>query len=335
MNSPSQAPGRVPAATGAPAPARRRRGVRTLTPRDRIVAAVLLGIPLLLDLALVWFPAAGTTLLSFTRWNGVGSLHADPCDPKLPSVLNNGCLYGIQNYHQAATVSPEFWPAVRHNLIWLAVFVVIATPLGMLFAVLLDRGLRGSRMYQSILFLPVMLSLALVGIIWEFMYSQNYGLINVVLGRTGDGDAIDWLGDPHLNLWAVLTEATWRQSGYVMVLYLAGLKAVDPTLREAAVIDGANAWQTFRRVVFPVMRPVNIVIMVVTVIESLRAFDLVYITNKGINGLELLSVLVTSNIVGETQRVGFGSALGVVLLAISLVPITVFLHQTFRREDTP
>ena len=73
-------------ATGAPAPARRRRGVRTLTPRDRIVAAVLLGIPLLLDLALVWFPAAGTTLLSFTRWNGVGSLHADPCDPKLPST---------------------------------------------------------------------------------------------------------------------------------------------------------------------------------------------------------------------------------------------------------
>ena len=74
-------------------------------------------------------------------------------------------------------------------------------------------------------------------------------------------------------------------------------------------MDGAGAWQTFWKVVFPVMRPINIVVLVVTVIESLRAFDLVYITNKGINGLELLSVLVTSNIVGETQRVGFGSAL--------------------------
>ncbi len=188
-------------------------------------------------------------------------------------------------------------------------------------------------MYQSILFLPVMLSLALVGIIWEFMYSQNFGLINTVIGRNHDTNAIDWLGDPHLNLWAVLVEATWRQAGYVMVLYLAGLKAVDPTLREAALVDGANAWQTFWRVVFPVMRPINIVIMVVTVIESLRAFDLVYITNKGINGLELLSVLVTSNIVGETQRVGFGSALGVVLLVISLVPISIFLYQTFRREE--
>ena len=321
----------VPAA--APVKARRRRGLRRLSGRDRVVVALLLGIPLLLDLAFVWFPALATVFLSFTKWNGVGSLHTKTCLPNVPSILNNGCLYGIQNYHQAVTIYPEFWPAVRHNLIWLAVFVLFATPLGMLFAVLIDRGIKGSRMYQSILFLPVMLSLALIGIIWEFMYSQNLGLINTVIGRNGNSNAIDWLGNPHLNLWAVLVEATWRQAGYVMVLYLAGLKAVDPTLREAAVVDGANAWQTFWRVVFPVMRPINVVIMVVTVIESLRAFDLVYITNKGINGLELLSVLVTSNIVGETQRVGFGSALGVVLLVISLVPICIFLFQTFRRES--
>ena len=320
--------------TGAAAPVRRRRrgGLRRLSGRDRVVVALLLGIPLLLDLAFVWAPALATVLLSFTKWNGVGSLSGKACLPNVPSILNNGCLYGVQNYHQAATIYPEFWPAVRHNLIWLAVFIFVATPLGMLFAVLIDRGIKGSRMYQSILFLPVMLSLALIGIIWEFMYSQNLGLINTVIGRNGNSNAIDWLGNPHLNLWAVLVEATWRQAGYVMVLYLAGLKAVDPTLREAALVDGANAWQTFWRVVFPVMKPINIVIMVVTVIESLRAFDLVYITNKGVNGLELLSVLVTSNIVGETQRVGFGSALGVVLLVISLVPISIFLYQTFRRE---
>ncbi len=314
---------------------RRRRRLRSLTRRDRFVIAAMLLVPLLLDLAFVWFPALATVLLSFTRWNGVGGLHTSACIPNMPSILDNGCLFGVQNYHQAATIYPEFWPAVRHNLIWLAVFIGFATPLGMLFAVVIDRGIKNSRMYQSILFLPVMLSLALIGIIWEFMYSQNYGLINTVLGRTSNSNAIDWLGDPHLNLWAVLVEATWRQAGYVMVLYLAGLKAVDPSLREAALIDGANQWQTFWRVVFPVMKPINIVILVVTVIESLRAFDLVYITNKGINGLELLSVLVTSNIVGETQRVGFGSALGVVLLVISLVPISIFLYNTFRREDAP
>jgi multiple sugar transport system permease protein len=205
----------------------------------------------------------------------------------------------------------------------------------MLFAVILDRGIRGSRIYQSVLFLPVMLSLALIGILWEFVYSPDVGLINTVIGHNHPDNLISWLGNPHLNLWAILVEASWRQAGYVMILYLAGLKAVDPGLREAALVDGANTWQTFWRVVFPVLRPINVVILVVTVIESLRAFDLVYITSKGnpLRGLELLSISVTQNIVGETQRIGFGSTLGVVLLVISLVPISIFLYQVFRREE--
>jgi multiple sugar transport system permease protein len=313
---------------------RRRRRVRTLTGKDKIVLCLMLGIPVIVDLVFIWGPALTSVGLSFFRWSGVGGLHAKACIPNVPSILSNGCVFGVQNYHQAFTVDPSFWPAVRHNVIWLLVFFFFATPLGILFAVILDRKMRGSRIYQSLLFLPVMLSLALIGLVWEFVYSQNYGLINTIIGRNGNSNAIDWLGNPHLNLWAVMLEACWRQAGYVMVLYLAGLKAVDPSLREAALVDGASAWQTFWRVVFPVMKPINIVVLVVTVIESLRAFDLVYITNKGVNGLELLSVLVTSNILGETERIGYGSAIGVVLLVISLVPITIFLYQTFRREET-
>jgi len=316
---------------------RRRRRLSRLTRRDKLVAALLLGIPLLLDLAFVWLPAFASVLLSFTKWTGVGGVHLKACSntATLPGIPQPGCLYGVQNYHQAFTVYPDFWPAVRHNAIWLGVFIVVATPLGMLFAVIIDRGIRGSRIYQSVLFLPVMLSLALIGILWEFVYSSNYGLINTVIGRNGNNNLIDWLGNPHLNLWAILVEASWRQAGYVMILYLAGLKSVDPGLREAALVDGANTWQTFWRVVFPVLRPINVVILVVTVIESLRAFDLVYITSKGnpLRGLELLSVSVTQNIVGETQRIGFGSTLGVVLLVISLVPISIFLYQVFRREE--
>lgn len=299
---------------------RRRRGVRVLSRRDKVVLTLMLSVPILADLAFVWFPALASVLLSFTAWNGIGGIK---------SIKSNG----FENYHQIATNYPPFWPAVQHNVIWLVVFILLATPLGMLFAIVIDRGIRGSRFYQSVLFLPVMLSLALIGIIWELVYSSNYGLINTVIGRNGPDNLIDWLGNPKLNLWAVLVEASWRQAGYVMVLYLAGLKAVDPSLREAAVIDGANAWQTFWRVVFPVLRPINIVILVVTVIESLRAFDLVYITNGGNNGLELLSVLVTKNIIGEQTRIGFGSSLGVVLLVISLIPISIFLYQQFRREE--
>jgi multiple sugar transport system permease protein len=319
--------------TARPAISKRRRpGGHRLSRADVLVVIGMLAIPVLADLAFIWGPALTSVALSFFQWSGVGGVQLRSCRPST-FIPDNGCFFGVQNYHQAATVYPPFWPAVQHNVIWLLVFTFVATPIGMLFAVIIDRGIRGSRVYQTVLFLPVMLSLALIGIIWEFVYSPNYGLINTIIGHNTNANLIDWLGDPSLNLWAVLVEASWRQIGYVMILYLAGLKAVDPSLREAAVIDGANAWQSFWRVIFPAMRPINIVVLVVTVIESLRAFDLVYITNQGTNGLELLSSLITSNIVGEVSRIGFGSALGVVLLVISLVPISVFLYQTFGKRE--
>ena len=118
-----------------------------------------------------------------------------------------------------------------------------------------------------------------------------------------------------------------------MVLYLAGLKGVDPTLKEAAAIDGASSRQTFFRVVFPVLKPINIVILVVTIIEALRAFDIVYVINKGTNGLELLSILVTNNIIGEASRIGYGSAIAVILLIISLGIIIPYLFRTFRKDE--
>lgn len=278
---------------------------------------LMLGIPLLIDLAFIWGPAIASVFLSFTNAQGAKAVK----------------WVGGENYHFMATVDYEFWPAVRHNLLWLLVFIVIATRLGMLFAVLLDKGIKGTRVYQSIFFLPVMFSLALIGIIWQLMYSPDNGLINNILGKTGQGNEIDWLGNTHLNLWAVLIEATWRQAGYVMVLYLAGLKAVDPSLREAASLDGAGPWQMFWRVIFPTLRPINIVILVVTVIESLRAFDLVYVTNGGTNGLELLSAIITQQILGPANKIGYGSAIGVVLLVISLVPIVYFLTMQFRKEN--
>ena len=198
---------------------------------------------------------------------------------------------------------------------------------------LLDQNIRGSRIYQSVFFVPVMLSLPWSAIIWQLMYSRDKGLINNLLGTANGPNAIDWFGDSSVNIWAALVAATWRHAGYIMMLYLAGLKGIDPSLREAAAIDGANVRQTFFRVVFPAMRPINIIIIVITIIEALRAFDIVYIINRGTNGLELISALVIQNLVGEGQVIGVGSALAVMLLVVSLVPITFYLSRAFRRED--
>ena len=222
---------------------------------------------------------------------------------------------------------------MQHNVLWLVFLALIATPLGLLLAVLLDQNIRGSRIYQSIFFTPVMLSLALIGIIWQLFYNRDSGLLNFLLGTaghaaapsTGSATPASTSGPPSF-------AATWRHAGYVMILYLAGLKGVDPTLREAAQIDGANAVQTFFRVVFPAMRPVNVVIIVITVIESLRAFDIVYVINRGTNGLELISALVIQNLVGEGQVIGVGSALAVILLVISLIPITFYLSRAFGKD---
>jgi multiple sugar transport system permease protein/raffinose/stachyose/melibiose transport system permease protein len=306
---------------------RRRRGLSfgdritldRLTRRDKATLALMVGIPTLLCLGFIWLPTIFSVGLSFTNWRGINALTAEN-------------FVGIQNYVTLFTKYPAFWPAISHNVLWLLVLTFIATPIGIFFAVLLDREMRGSRVYQSAFFIPVVLSLAVVGFIWDQMYASQ-GVINSLLGTTRQDNVIDWLGNRNINIWAVLVAATWRHVGYIMVLYLSGLKSVDPTLREAAAIDGANQRQTFFRVIFPVMRPINVVIVVVTVIESLRAFDIVYIINKGKNGLELLSTLITNNSISEANLLGFGSAIAVVLLVISLVPIIIFLNRQFRHDS--
>ena len=292
----------------------RYRGIDQLNGVDRVVVALMIIIPTFLVVALVWFPAVGSVLLSFTNWNGIGS-------------ISSAKFIGLTNYQNVVSIYPPFWPAVQHNLIWLAVTFLIATPLGVFLAVLLDREMKGGRIYQTAFYLPVVLSLALIGFIWQLIYSKDQGLLNAVTGSS-----IDWYGDQRYNLGAALVASSWRQTGYIMLLYLAGLKGVDPSLREAAKVDGANERTTFFKIVFPVMRPINIIVLVVSVIESLRAFDLVWIINKGRNGLELISTLVTQNIVGEASRIGFGSALATFMLLISSVFIVIYLRIVMRDQ---
>jgi ABC-type sugar transport system permease subunit len=309
----------IAAGVGSGGVRRKARAVR-LSRRDRVALTIMAGVPALVVGALIWFPTIASIALSFTSWDGIGG-------------ISTAHWVGTRNYREIATIYPPFWPAVEHNAIWLGFLTFVATPFGLFLAYQLDKRIRGTRIYQSIFFLPVVLSFAIIGFIWQLVYSPTQGLINNLTGDPSHGHVIDWLGNPKLNLWAVLVAVGWRHVGYIMVLYLAGLKALDPTLREAAAIDGAGEWHAFRTVVFPALRPINIVIIVVTVIEALRAFDIVYIINRGRNGLELLSVLVTDNIIGEASRIGYGSAIAVILITISIIPIVVFIWNTNFKEN--
>ncbi|MEU4231533.1 sugar ABC transporter permease [Nonomuraea sp. NPDC026600] len=284
---------------------------RRYSARDVTILVIGLGVAIIVNVGLIWGPTLASIGLSGTSWNGIGPME----------------WVGGRNYVDLVNDYPPFWSAIRNNVLWLGFLGLVATPFGLFCAVLLDRRLKLSRVYQSALYTPVVLSLAVVGFIAQLVYSSDYGVLNVVTGLK-----VDWLGDRSINIWVVMVAAAWRHVGYVMIIYLAGLKAVDPALKEAAAIDGASEAQAFFRVVFPTLRPVNVIVLVITVIEALRAFDIVYAINKGRNGLELLSVLVTENIVGEASRIGFGSAIAVILLVITLGFIVVYLSQLFKED---
>jgi len=321
-----------------------------LTRKDKLVLAVMVGIPLIFDLILIWGSVLVDFFWSLTDWHGFGAMTGGG-----PSHQ----FVGLDNYTQLFSGTyPFFWTAVVHNIFWLAFLMFVATPLGILMAVILDSKVKGLVIYRTVFYIPVVLSLALIGIIWQLQYApdSNRGWIDGVLSWLGyshpvvfgidipfvkdipligqwcrDVSHTDWVGGP-LAIIPTVIAASWRHVGYITILYLAGLQAFDPTLREAAAIDGANARQTFFKVVFPVMKPINVVIVVITTIEALRAFDLAYITNGGRSPLELLSTLITNNAISESTRIGFGSAIAVVLAVVSLVPIVIFLVMTMREE---
>ena len=308
-----------PAAKVLPAKKKKKSGSHNFSGNDRVTLTAFVGFPTLLHILFVWVPAVCTILLSFTFWDGIGG-------------LKNIQWVGFTNYRQVFTLDQNLPIALRNNVLWLAVFAFVATPLGILLAYYIDKNLKGTQLYQTSFYLPLVISLAVTGIIWDNVFRTD-GVLNAILGNTNADTAVSWLGDPHKNIWVVLFIASWRHIGYIMLLYLAGMKSVDPSLREASAIDGATEWYTFRRVIIPSLRPVNVIIVVVTIIESLRAFDLVFILNRGTNGLQTLGVLVYDNIQGESTRIGWGSAYATLLFVICLGPIMVYLYQNFSKGN--
>ena len=291
------------------------RGRRFLSRNDRFTLAAFVGIPTLLQFIFLWIPALITILLSFTYWNGI----------RVTDIK----WAGLANYKNIFFGTPVFYEALKHNLIWLLWFTFIATPLGILLAYQIDRQIKGHKFYETVFYIPVVLSLAIIGIIWNFML-QPGGFVQGLMGRD-IGNAISIWGNYSINTYVIMGIASWRHIGYIMLLYLAGLKSVDPSLKEAAAIDGATEWQSFRKIILPTMRPVNVIIIVITIIESLRAFDLVYIIYGTSTGWPLLNILVFQNFAGQGISMK-GAAYAVILLVLCVGPIIGYLRVTFKED---
>jgi multiple sugar transport system permease protein len=294
---------------------------------DRWIVLAMVGIPTILHVGLVWIPTIASILLSFTDWKGIR--------------FSDLTWVGLKNYEQIFTVfQKNFFQALINNTVLLIFLFIGPTALGIFLAYLLDRDIRGTRFYQGIFFTPVVLSLAVVGFMWQsVIYSTENGLATQLFGH---GNPVDWIGNQSFaipfgdkygvswNFIAILVAIAWRHTGYIMVLYLAGLKGVDSSLREAAMLDGSNEWQTFRHVVFPSLKPINVVIAVITVIEALRAFDIIFVLNVP-RKTEVLSILTTNNLLGEGGgNVGRGSAYATILFILCVGFVIWYVTNHYR-----
>jgi len=319
------------------------------TPEQRVGAKTtnwspyfFLLIPILLYAMWVVIPTLYTFYLSTTNWDGVSNNPTMMHDP----FSNFSRLFGdkLMTFESAKEGAPRvlqifpaadrtFRIALTNNVRWLLVFITIPTTCGLALAMLLNTEMRFGRWYKISFYAPLVLSGPVIGLIWAWVYQPRAGLLNAALRAMGVESPPGWLGERDLAIWAIIFASVWRQVGYGMILYLAGLKNVDPSLVEAAVVDGAGRWTLFRKVIFPLLAPVTTIVLVVSVIDSLRSFDLVQIMTNG-GPAESSQVLANMmyNEAFQNYKMGYAAAIAVVIFAFSLVFIGIYLYRTLKDE---
>lgn len=286
--------------------------------RVPLVVWLMLLVPLVVEAFWVFWPAINSFSLSTLKWDGI-------------TPAEN---VGLRNYVDL-TRDPIFQTAAWNNVYWLLSFGTISVAGGLGLAVALNKPGPGVGIYRAAIYLPMVVSMAVTGLFWRVMY-QPEGPVNGALGLLGlDGLQRQWLADPDIALTAILVAAVWRQVGYVMVLYLAGLKGCDAALEEAASVDGANAWQRFWKIVMPQLSGVHTVVLAVTVIDSLRTFDIVWTMTRGgpYNSTQLLSTYMFQQAF-TSGNLGYASAIAVIIFVLAIGFIITYLIRQARAEDS-
>jgi ABC-type sugar transport system permease subunit len=239
---------------------------------------------------------------------------------------------GLKNYHDVVR-SGEFWTAFLHNTEWVA-FAAIPIVLGLVVALLLDgrRGRFGGQLYRVLFLVPYTLPVVVIGFVWSIIYEPNFGPLNAIAHDLGLGFlAQDWLGSTKLALPSLAIAADWPGIGLCMLLFLTGIAALDRSLNEAASVDGANSWQSFRHVTLPGLKNTINVVVLIIVIATLRVFDIDFVTTNGSpqGATQVLGTLIYKNTF-ENYDVGLGAAMAVVTTALILVWCGLYLRVRAR-----
>ncbi|MBX4867299.1 MULTISPECIES: carbohydrate ABC transporter permease [Rhizobium] len=294
--------------------------LRQSTHDPRAQALILLVPALAIYAVFALYPMLNVVILSFQKWNGL--------DP-------NRQFVGIANYSAIFTKDPVFWVAFRNTVIWTAMSLIFPPMVGLLLALSLNQKIFGRNGLRAIFYLPVIIAPIAVATMWKWMYDPFFGLFAQLLTSWGmQGWIKDWLGNRDIALYSVFVAYLWQTVGFSMVLFLAGLQNVSQTLVEAARIDGAGRWAVFKHVTLPALRPTITIVLVLSTISSLKAFDIVYgLTGGGpAQSTQMLALWAFTQAM-QIFDFGRGAAISVVLLLITMAVVIPYLRWTQKHEE--
>ncbi|WJY22170.1 MULTISPECIES: carbohydrate ABC transporter permease [Rhodobacterales] len=294
------------------------RDAQTWMQRNKmVVTPILFLLPGFLFFAVyVIIPIFQSFQISLYEWDGLGE----------------ATFVGARNYQELLT-DRNFEISLWNNLKWLALYL-LAIPAGLFIALFLNQTVVGIRLYKSLFFFPFVLSQVVVGLVFSWFYLPREGLLNNVITFFGF-ESVNILGDPTLATYGIIAAGLWPQTAYCMILYLTGLNAVDPEQVEAGRLDGAKGWKMLWHVILPQLKPATFIAFVVTIIGALRSFDLISIMTNGgpFGSTRVLSFYMFERALSEFGfRMGYGSAIAVVLFMIMLVFIGYFLWSMYQEE---
>ncbi|MET3509097.1 MULTISPECIES: carbohydrate ABC transporter permease [Plantibacter] len=297
------------------------RRTRRLARTGFIAALPFLAPALAAYLVFVVGPTVESIRLSFFEWSGFQGAAQE--------------FVGVKNYVRIFTQDPVFWTAFSNTLVWVVLSLFIPLGLGLVLALALNRPLFGRNVFRSMFYIPGVLAPIAIANMWRWMYNPNYG-VGVTLAELFNLPwlaEIQWLGDKNLALYSIFAAFVWQIAGTNMVLFLAGLQSVSPEHVEAARLDGANAWQVFWNVTFPALRPTTVVVLVLTIINSIKVFDLIVgMTGGGpAQGTQVLALWSFQQSF-TNHEYGMGNAIATVLLVITLLIVVPYMVWTARQE---
>jgi raffinose/stachyose/melibiose transport system permease protein len=279
-------------------------------------------LPAVIMLALFYvYPFLKVLELSFYEWDGISA---------------KTVFVGLSQFQDIIFSNPVWWQSMWHAAYITILALVFQNGLALLLALFVDRGLKYGNFYRVIFFLPPVLSGIVVGLIWNWIFSGNYGLLNHWLSNIGLGNlSRSWLSDPKTALTCVAIIHMWKGFGWAFLILLAGLQNIPRTLYEAARIDGASAWGVFRKVTVPLMIPVFVLVMVLTVLGTMQIYEIIVSTTNGGPGYHtevpvsrIVSTMLYSSQFGYACAMGLVFGIVLVILSVAQMKISQRLKQT-------